>query len=367
VSASHAASPLRVLHVTQPTTNGVGRYVRDAVGSQSARGWRVAVAAPAAPDFDAACRAAGGEYYRWDAARQPGLSVVAELPALARILRVERPDVVHLHSSKAGLVGRLVLRGRRPTIFSPHAWSFLHGGTITRAAALAWERVAARWTGVLLCVSEAERARAVGARIKAPAEVIPNAVDLASYPPFTAAQRDAARADLAVGSAPLAVCVGRVTAQKGQADLLDAWPAVRARIPAAELLVVGDGPAAPALDARAVPGVRFVGRLDDVRPVMAAADVVVAPSRWEGFSFVVLEAMASGCSVVVTDVDGMREAIGGGPCLPGALVPPRDPPALAEAVARRLADPALVDRKAVRRGRGHATTTCRRRRRRSPP
>jgi glycosyltransferase involved in cell wall biosynthesis len=331
-----------VLHVAQPIDGGVARYVGDLVRDQAARGWRVALATPSSPDLDELCRAAGVSLERWAATRDPGLSTVREIRSLSRIVRTAQPDVVHLHSSKAGLVGRLTVRGRRPTIFTPHAWSFLHGGRLTRRAALGWERYAARWTDLLVCVSEAERARGEDAAIRGRTVVVPNAVDAVRFSPATDGAKAAARRELGLGAGPVAVCVGRLVEQKGQDLLLDAWRAVRSRVSDAELVLVGDGPLGAELRGRDVPGVGFVGHLADVRPAYAAADVVVASSRWEGLSLVVLEAMASGRAVVATDVDGMREAVGTGPGAAGVIVPAGDVTALAGALGDRLADLALA-------------------------
>ncbi|NEA18596.1 glycosyltransferase, partial [Streptomyces halstedii] len=95
--------------------------------------------------------------WAWPAERVPGPRLAREVAAAGRLVRVCAPDVIHAHSAKAGLAGRLAVRGRIPTVFQPHAWSFeaLEG----RAAGLAeaWERFGARWSDRILCVSESER------------------------------------------------------------------------------------------------------------------------------------------------------------------------------------------------------------------
>ncbi|MDT4989867.1 MAG: hypothetical protein QOI74_3961, partial [Micromonosporaceae bacterium] len=163
-------------------------------------------------------------------------------------------------------------------------------------------------------------------------------VDLYRFRPAGDGARAAARAGLGVpADAPLAVCVGRVTRQKGQDVLLAAWPRIRSRCPGARLALVGDGDLLASLRAtvRAMPaaGVRWVGAVDDVRGWLAAADVVVLPSRWEGLSLTVLEAFAAGRGVVASDVPGLADVFAPGV---GVLVAPDDPAALADAVARRL-------------------------------
>jgi glycosyltransferase involved in cell wall biosynthesis len=166
--------------------------------------------------------------------------------------------------------------------------------------------------------------------------VVRNGVDLGNFAPADERTRIAARHRLGIDrDAPLAVCLGRVTRQKGQDVLVTAWPRVREYCPAAMLCIVGDGDLLPTLRRGAEPGVRFVPSVTDPRPWYAAADVVVLPSRWEGLSLTVLEALASGCSVVAADIPGLAEAV-----LPavGARVAAGDVRALAQELARRLID-----------------------------
>jgi glycosyltransferase involved in cell wall biosynthesis len=244
---------------------------------------------------------------------------------------------VHLHSSKAGLCGRLALRGRLPTVFQPQAWSFHAAGGVVRWAAAAWERRGARWAHALVCASETERADGERAGIEAAWRVIYNGVDVEQLSAVGEEEQRLARERLRLDDGPLAVCVGRLSRQKGQDVLLDAWPAVRDRVPGAQLWLVGSGEDRVDLESRAVGGVSFAGERDDVPDWLAAADVVVQASRWEGMSLAILEAMARGRSIVTTEVAGNREALGEA----GAIVPPEHPAALAEEVSRRLADSAL--------------------------
>jgi glycosyltransferase involved in cell wall biosynthesis len=231
------------------------------------------------------------------------------------------------------------VRRRRPTVMQPHSWSFFARTGRVRDATLAWERFGARWADVVLCVSSDERRLGVESGIRADYRVLVNGVDLAAFPPPVDGDRDAARLELGIGSSPLAVCVGRLHRQKNQGALLDAWPRVRAAVPDARLVLIGEGPDEDSLRARAVDGVELVGQRSDVRSWLAAADVVVQPSRWEGMSLSLLEAMAAARSVVVTDVYGMAEVVRDGV---GAVVPEDDVEALAGAVAARLGDPVFA-------------------------
>jgi glycosyltransferase involved in cell wall biosynthesis len=352
-SAVMADAALHVLHVAQATTEGVGHFLDNATRDQAARGWRVTVATPPSERVAAVCAETATRHVEWRARRKPGFDVIAETRSLRRITWDAQPDVLMLHSSKAGLAGRLAMRGAVPTIFRPAAWSFLHSGPYARRVALEWERVAARhWTDIVLCVSEAERARGERARVRSRYLVVRNAVDVERFTPASTEERDAVRQRLGFDG-PVAVCVGRLAPQKGQDRAIAAWPAVRARAPGARLVLVGDGGerAALARSAAAVEGVELVGPKTDVRDWLVAADVVVAPSRWEGCSFAVLEALACGRSVVATDVEGMREAVVDPPGPPaGAVVAEFDADAFTSAVSERLADAdaAAVEGKAAR-------------------
>ncbi|MCS0604979.1 glycosyltransferase [Streptomyces sp. LP11] len=360
----------RVLHVAQPVDGGVARVVADLVRAQVAAGLRVAVACPGGELATAVRELPGVEVCDWRAGRSPGPGLPGEVRRLARLIEEVRPELVHAHSAKAGLAARLALRGRVPTVFQPHAWSFEAVTGPTAAVALRWERWGARWADRVLCVSEAERGTGERAGIRAAYRVVPNGIDTARFTP----------AGPGGGGSPHVVCVGRLCRQKGQDVLLRAWDTVRAAHPGARLTLVGDGPAHEVLRRSAHPSVHFAGAVTDVLPWYRAADLVVLPSRWEGMALVPLEAQACGRPVVLTDVDGARESLPPAPAAPAStgpapagpippgpipagpippapatlapaapapapaapcLVPSEDPAALAAAVTALLADPAL--------------------------
>ncbi|MFD9371691.1 glycosyltransferase [Streptomyces sp. NPDC060020] len=348
-----AAQPTTVLHLVQPVDGGVARVVTDLVRAQTADGLRAVVGCPPGGTLGDCARSAGAEVLTWRAGRAPGPGLPAEVLGARQLLRRVRPDLLHAHSAKAGLAGRLAARGTVPTVFQPHAWSFDAVGGATGALALRWERYGARWADRVLCVSEAERRAGETEGITARWSVIRNGVDLDHFRPGgpdPGEDRARARAELSLPTAfldsltdggPLAVCVGRICHQKGQDILLRAWPELLGTVPGARLALVGDGPDTERLRRTSPPGVLFAGAAADIRPWLRAADLVVLPSRWEGMALAPLEAMACGRPVLVSDVSGARESLP-----PGqgrlCLVPPEDPTALAKALGRLLAEPPLL-------------------------
>lgn len=327
--------PRRLLHVHQPVEAGVPRVVTSLVADQVRRGYEVHVASPAEPAYKRTTTQLGASHHEWTATRSPTVRVAAETHSLARIVHRVEPDLVFLHSSKAGLAGRLAIRGRRPTVFAPHAWSFVAVRGPMGALAATWEAFAARWTDRIICVSEDERSVGELKGIQAPTVVVPNGVDVGVLSPRPVA---AARQRLGLPDAPTAVCVGRLAEQKGQDLLFDVWPEVLSAVPNAQLVLVGDGPLRQPLEARTPRGVVFAGAQLDPSDYYAAADVVTVPSRWEGGPLVPLEAMAMSRPVVAFDVAGVRAALGD----TGAVLQPGDVHGLATALIRLLADPATA-------------------------
>ncbi len=335
--------PLRVLHVSQPVAGGVAVCVANIAADQLRRGWEVAVACPPQGDLAASVKASGVLQLPWHAGRSPGLSTLREARDLWSIVRRLAPDVLHLHSSKAGLAGRLPhYADGTPTIFQPHGWSWLAATGPKAKAVLRWERYAARRrTDALICVGAGELHQGQAAGVHGPYQLVRNGVDLSRFTPADDDDRRAARAALGVPQdVPLAVCVGRVTRQKGQDILLEAWAAVREQCPHALLALVGDGDGLLRLHVRDGDGVLLVPAVPDTRDWLAAAHVVVVPSRWEGLPLVALEALARGRSLVCSDIPGLAEVVQDGV---GAAVPPCDAGALAAAIAHRLSRPAEAD------------------------
>lgn len=309
-----------VLHVTQAGDGGVGKVVAGLARFQDREGFRVEVACDPDSPLAAELAGAGLRVRPWVAARSPVRGVWREAASLSRIVEQARPDVVHAHSAKAGLVARLVVRGKVRTVFEPHAWSFWALPDWLAGVGRAWERAALRWTSRVICLSKAEAAAIdLGDR----AALIPNGVDTDWWCPRDRAE---SRRRLGVDEDKfLVVCVARVCWQKGQDVLIDAFRLLLDEQPGALLTLVGDGPTLPSIRERAAGlPVLTPGQVADPRDWYAAADLVVLPSRYEGGALSVLEVGAMERLMVATSVGSVTDD----PAL-AVLVPSNDPVRLA--------------------------------------
>jgi len=272
---------------------------------------------------------------------------VSDADAIRRLrtaLRSTRPDVVHAHGVRAGAFAGLAIASIGPAAKPALVVSVHNAPPAGRVARLVYgvlERICARRTDAALCASEDLRERMVrlGAlsaeRFDVPAELAP---------PPTAEQMQAARSDIAAAGRPVVLAVGRLAAQKGFDVLVDAAARWQGRTPPPVTVIAGDGPLAADLARRArIAGadVRFLGLRQDVPALLAIADVVVVPSRWEARALVVQEAMQAGRPIVATDVGGIPSLTGTDAAL---LIPAEDGAALAAAVANVLDDPATASR-----------------------
>ena len=261
----------------------------------------------------------------------------------------ERVSVLHAQQLLSPATVALLACGlrRTPFVVSSHASgavgdvaALARQGVLGRARLAALRRRAAGFIAVSSSIRDELAASGIPEdRIRS----IPNGVDTRRFSPVGDAERRRLRRELALPPVPTALYAGRLAVEKGVDLLIDAWAHLRRRGVLALLCVVGDGPERSALERRArdhgiLGAVRFASATDDVVPWLRAADAFVLPSRQEGLSVALLEAMASGLAVVATDVGGTREAAGDA----ALLVPAERPPALAEALCAVLGDRAVA-------------------------
>jgi glycosyltransferase involved in cell wall biosynthesis len=276
---------------------------------------------------------------------------------LRRAIRAFQPHIVHTHSSKAGVLGRLAARreGVPRVVHSIHGFGFgAHQLAPVRAAFLAAERLAAPWTDAFIAVSRRNAADGVALGLFEPHQVrvIRSGIDLAAF--RAPAGGAALRRELGIPeSAPVVVQVSCFKPQKAPERFVLAAAQVRMRCPDAHFVLVGDGKLRPQLE-RLRRQLGLEGRLHlpgwrrDVPAVFAAARVATLTSRFEGLPRVVVEALAAGVPVVAMAVEGVEEVLR--PGIDGFLVGEGDVAALAEKVSLLLCNGQLHRAMAGRAG-----------------
>jgi glycosyltransferase involved in cell wall biosynthesis len=265
---------------------------------------------------------------------------VRALVALWRLFRRERPDIVHTHSSKAGILGRLAARlARVPVIVhTVHGWPFhTETGRLDRGIYMWLERRMARFTDRLIAVSAKDIESGVAARIgdRARYTMVPNGVELSE---LLAVERTLPSLEnvRVIGG------IMRLVPQKDPQTFVRAAALVASRLPDTRFEIAGGGPLKDELERLAGElglngNFEFLGIRRDLTDLLASFDIFVATSLWEGLPRAVVEAMASGLPVIAADVGGVSEVIKDG--YTGWLVPPGDPAAIASCMEEILKDP----------------------------
>lgn len=280
---------------------------------------------------------------------------VAVFFRLVRFLREHRIQIVHTHSSKAGMLGRLAAAWAGvPVVFhTVHGWPFHdYQPALVRGIFIWLERLAARHTTRLIAVSHPTRQKGLQYGIGRPQQyqdIFPGS-DLSLFKPGNRRVRAAVRREF--GFPQEALLVGMVAClkpQKAPLDFVRAAGLIAQALPPARFLMVGDGQLRPAVEKKiAALGlgdkIKLAGWRKDVPRLMQGFDLFALSSLWEGLPCVLAQAFAAGLPVVATDVEGAREIIA--PGRTGLLVPPADPAALAQACIKLLQNPAQRQRMA---------------------
>lgn len=269
---------------------------------------------------------------------------------LYRHLRRIRPDIVHTHSSKAGILGRLaaVAAGVPVIVHAPHGHVFYgYFGWMASQACVLTERLAARWTDRIITLTDLGKQDHVRYRIGPPEQFVPIScgIDLSR---FLHAEREGQALRDGFHLRPgehVVLWAGRLVPIKGCDSFLRACAIVGRQYDRVRFIIVGDGPlAGPLRELASTLGlhdrVQFMGQREDIPAWMWSADIFVLSSLNEGLGRVLLEAMACHRPVVATAVGGVGEIVQAGET--GLLVPPSDPDCLAEGMLTLLRDPEMA-------------------------
>lgn len=313
---------MKVLHFTQTLPGGLGTFLNELLAFQTETYDRVTLLCPAAQRHLVESKSV--EILPLAKAGRTPADLFAMRESLRRHLGSNTYDIIHLHSSFAGAVGRLApgRRGAR-VVYCAHGWAHeMDVQPPKRLLYAAAERMLAAMTDVIINISESEQKRAAEAGIpKSKCKVIYNGIRQAPWAPLEPE-----------GDARRLLFVGRYDRQKGLDVLIHSMRELTGQ--GFGLTTIGAPVIGQPVVAKLPAHVRDLGwqSADAVRGEMQRCDLVVVPSRWEGFGLVAVEAMRAGRAVVATNVGGLPEIVVDGET--GVLCSPCSPRELTAAILR---------------------------------
>jgi glycosyltransferase involved in cell wall biosynthesis len=263
---------------------------------------------------------------------------------LYKLFKSQKYDLVHTHSTKAGLLGRSAAwwAGIPSIVHTVHGVPFEMNGSYRSRLYIRVERLIGSLTHCVICVGDV-----LGQELEAwkmvPREklrTIYSGIDFADY----VSRRTASQTKQELGledAWPIIGCIGRLSEQKAQHYLVEAIKYLVRKYPQIKLILVGDGELRPQLERQVcqhglLSHVLLLGERDDIADLLSIFDVYAMSSLWEGVGRALTEAMYWGLPIVATPVNGVKELIHHE--VTGLLTPPRDPDALATSIHRLVAD-----------------------------
>ncbi|WP_028595309.1 glycosyltransferase family 4 protein [Paenibacillus assamensis] len=275
------------------------------------------------------------------------LSDIVSLYQIIKILKQNRYHVIHCHSSKAGVLGRVAgwLCGHRNIIYTPHCFSFHEGNSYLKNLIFASiEKVASKMTKTIVCVAQGEMSEALKWKVASKEKmiVIPNGIEIPES--HSVEEKKRRQTDFLIkhgyrGDESIIGFVGRLSPQKNPEMLIEALNIVNEKNKVT--VIVGDGELTESLkmmvkEKGLAQQVIFAGGVNS-REYFEIFDLLVCTSNWEGLPYTVLESMAASVPVIATDIPGIRELITD--CYNGLLVPRNDAASLAAAMENFFTDP----------------------------
>lgn len=339
---------IEVLHLIDSyRIGGPGKTIINSARYINRREYRVHVASFTSPtkphnEFATAVRAAGIPYLELPETRRFNWSHVSTLRDYVRRHRIR---VLHAHGYRTDVMGWVVTRGLAVAVVTTHHGWIRNNSRQHLFARLAL-RLCTRFDGVELVSDQMREELPAAFRHSDRVTIVRNGIVLEDYRPQ--GRRDHVRRTLRVASDDVILgVIGRLSIEKGCVEMVETFAIVARRRPNVRLAFIGEGPLQTELHAR-VRKLGLDGRVDfvphqtTVQPYYDAIDMLVSPSRTEGLSNVILEALTSGKPVVATRVGGNGEILTDG--VSGLLVPPMDSEQLARAILRVIEEPGLSER-----------------------
>lgn len=318
---------------------GVQIHIRDLALALMNKGHQVLVASGEEGHAAKHMKNSGIEFIKLQHLERPiqPLKDIKAVIELRKLIKSVSPDIVALHSSKAGFIGRLACKmARVPCLFTAHGWAFTDGvGAKSRKLYTLVEKIAAPWAARIITVSENDRQIALDAGVGRPEQIITihNGMPEVST-------------SVSVGSSgePIElIMVARFSQQKAHEQLLQALAPLKDL--KWHLTLIGEGENKAECEDLATTldldrQISFRGQVDNVADFLATSDVFVLATNWEGLPCSIIEAMRAGLPVVANDVGGVSELVQHGEN--GYLIPRGDIAEWTQTLATLIQQPSLI-------------------------
>ena len=335
------APPIRVMHILEATTGGTARWLENVMlGLDEQRIEQSCICSSSrSPEFERVLNLFRKRGLKvWVINMSRSINPVQDFRALQKITQILRDspvDVLHAHSAKGGMLGRIAARMAQVpvSIYSPHAYPFLGAG-LSKPIYYLLERIATTFTDYVMAVSNEETKLAIQMGI--PPEKVYTVYNAVSVPPKASSEQEEPSSFFTIGTA------AAMRSQKDPLTFIDAAALALKKIPNLQFIYCGTGQLERQVEQR----IRFhhmeekiktKGEIHDVLESMRSWNIFVLSSTYEGLPYSVLEAMSLGLPVVATDVQGTRELVVHDET--GLLIPPGDTQALADAIVELAMSP----------------------------
>lgn len=316
----------KVLHILEATVGGTRRHLLSLAANLDNTQFQVEVAAPNIrhtsiddKSFVEELTRIGIPFHHVDMSReiQP-ISDLRSLLTLIRLIHKNQYDLIHVHSSKAGFLGRVAAKlNRIPTVYTPNGFYFLDAGRPAREKFyLLLERGAGKLTDKLIAVSSGEGQQAILRKVIPPHKliVIPNAINFQEFEPNMEAKFQK-KSELGIpADSQIVGTVSRYIPQKNPFALVRTFAQIHKKMPEVRFLWCGEGEMRVvteqlAKDLGVFDAISFLGYRENVKDIMNTFDIFLLASVFEGLPYTILEAMALALPVVATDVVGSRDVV----------------------------------------------------------
>lgn len=336
---------IKILHVTQASYGGVAEYIKLLLKNMDRNKYEPDVVCTSYGNLHGEIEKLGIHVKNVDMEREISLKRdFSALVELTRYVKETKPDIVYLHSSKAGVIGRLAcLINGVSCLYNPHGWAFSMDVSKIKKSFYAFiERTCSHFTDIIINISDYEKRLALDYRVASPKKikVIYNGIDEEKFTHIYSKEDVLNELGIPKNSYIIGM-VGRITGQKSPETFIEVAKLICGKIPEAYFILVGDGELRKMIEDKILmeglsEKIKITGWTSDVSRYISTFDIGLLTSKWEGFGLVLVEYMAMDKPVVASNVGGIPNVIQNG--LNGILVEPGDSKGFAEAVMKIKGD-----------------------------